>query len=64
MAAQASKLLSRAELLALAQEMAVDADGPATSKLKAIEFLLEHGQQGEGSVEEVWDELFLIGEED
>ena len=62
MAARGSSL-SKAELLAIAEEMATDADANATSRLKAIEFLLENGEQGDGSVEDVWDELFLIGEE-
>ena len=59
------KLLGKSQLLGLAQEMASNACGAvsATAQLKAIEFLLEHGDQGEGSVEDVWDELFLVGEE-
>ena len=61
MAAQANKRKSKSELLAEVEAMAFSEDGGATAKLKAIEFLLEHGDQGEGNVDEIWDELFLVG---
>lgn len=69
MATRGSKRKSQEELLAMVEDMAgpTNADGAANaagSRLKAIEFLLENGEQGGGNVEQVWDELFLIGEEE
>lgn len=58
MAAQATK----GELIGLVEGMARDEDGTVANRLKAIEFLLEHGEEGAGDVREVWDELFLVGE--
>ncbi len=61
MAARRSSLDKRG-LLQLAEDMALDEDAAGGNRLKAIEFLLEHGEQVDGNVEEVWDELFLVGE--
>jgi len=59
MAAQVSKR----ELISYVESMARDEDGTVTNRLKAIEFLLEHSEEGDGEVQEVWDELFLVGEQ-
>ena len=58
MAAQVSK----SELIGYVESMAMDEEGTVPNRLKAIEFLLEHSEEGEGEVQEVWDELFLVGE--
>lgn len=54
---------SKGELIELVEGMAKDTDGTVANRLKAIEFLIEHGEEGAGQVEEVWDELFLVGEQ-
>ena len=58
MAAQVSK----SDLIGYVESMAMDEEGTVPNRLKAIEFLLEHSEEGEGEVQEVWDELFLVGE--
>lgn len=55
---------SKSEMIGLVEEMARDEDGTVANRLKAIEFLIEHGEEGAGEVQEVWDELFLVGEQE
>ena len=53
--------LSKADLISMVEGMAKDKEGRTTDRIKAIEFLLEHGEESSGEVQEVWDELFLVG---
>ena len=54
--------VSKKQLIGYVEEMAQDEEGTAANRLKAIDFLLEHGEEGEGDVKEIWDELFLVDE--
>ena len=56
--------LSKAQLIGIVEGMAEDVDGRPTDRIKAIEFLLEHNDESSGEVQQVWDELFLVGELD
>lgn len=58
----AAREISKTELVGMVVDMARDEGAKQTERLKAIEFLLEQGEQQSGSVQEVWDELFLVGE--
>ena len=58
--------LTRDDLIGLVEDIAENGSGdirPA-DQIKAVEFLLQNGGSGEGNVEEVWDELFLVGAKD
>ena len=57
--------LTKDDLLGLIEDIAENGSGdirPA-DQIKAVEFLLVNGGSGEGNVEEVWDELFLVSEQ-
>ena len=55
--------LSKNDLIDIVERIANNDDGSIrpNEQIKAVEFLLANGDQGEGSVEQVWDELFLVG---
>ena len=56
--------LSKADLIRMVEGMANNEAGRTAERIKAIEFLLEHNDESAGEVEQVWNELFLVGELD
>lgn len=55
--------VSKGTLIGIVESMATDELAKPAERIKAIEFLLEHSEEGEGDVQEVWDELFLVVEQ-
>ena len=55
--------LNKNDLIGIVEHIANNGDGSIkpNDQIKAVEFLLANGDQGDGSVEQVWDELFLVG---
>ena len=56
-------MIPKDELIQIVEHIANNSDGNIrpNEQIKAVEFLLANGDQGDGSIEQVWDELFLVG---